>query len=204
MATTNTTKKENTKKVAPKKEEKVMTKKTTKKAKESISVIVPDDIKPMEEKVEAVVEEKKTTNNKKVNSTVKQMTNDEIRDLFISNGCSAGSKAKNESKVVYQQFGTKSRVLQQGRGYQLLLTNGHANTKQGIIATDNDDTARFIEWYDTLTDEQKGWVTGYADINNVRLSASEMPRERTVKLTNYDLLVSFIKYMGTFAENKLA
>ena len=41
-------------------------------------------------------------------------------------------------------------------------------------------------------------------ITATKLATSEMPRERTVKIINYDLLVDFIKYMATFTENKIA
>lgn len=183
--TKNTVKTENTVKTT--KEEKVMKKSVEKKAVET-------------KKVETKKVDKKE-NAKKVSSAVPQMTNSELKKLFIDNGCLAGSNAKDTSKVVYQQWGTQSRVLQQGKGYQLLLTNGHAVKKGEVVDTDNNDTERFTKWYNKLSDSKKGMISG--DIEKGKLSASEMPREKTVKITNYDLLVEFIKYMGTFKENKL-
>lgn len=168
--------------------------------------------KNVTKEVAAVVEKevvKKTTakkevvkNEKKVSKSVPQMTNEELRQLFIENGCSAGSKAKADT-VVYNQFGTKSRVLQQGRAYQLLLTNGHKGDKGNIVDTDNNDALRFQAWYDKLSKEEQAMVTGYAEMMSTKLSASEMPRERTVKLTSKDLLIKFIQYMATFTENQV-
>lgn len=153
--------------------------------------------------IETKVVEKKE-NAKKTNNAVPQLTNDQLKELFTMNGCATYTKASNESKVVYNTFGTRSRILQQGKAYQLLLTNGHADKKGLIIETDNDDTARFVEWYNGLTDEQKKWVNGFEDIYKTKLAASEMPRERTVKITNYELLCEFIRYMATFSENQVA
>lgn len=168
--------------------------------------------KNVTKEVAAVVEKevvKKTTakkevakeNSKKVSKSVPQMTNDELRQLFVENGCVAGSKAKADT-VVYNQFGTKSRVLQQGKAYQLLLTNGHKEVKGAIVDTDNDDAKRFEDWYNQLSKEDQEMVVGFAEMMNTKLSASEMPRERSVKLTSKDLLVKFIQYMATFTENK--
>lgn len=145
----------------------------------------------------AEVKEVKTNETKR---NIVIMNNEELKELFRTNGLVPGSNAKSDS-VVYNQFGTQSRVLQQKRSYQLLLTNGHTQVKGEVIDTDNDDTARFMEWYDTLTDEDKTKVEGYADINTTKLCASELPRERTVKITDYDLLVKFLKFMSSFSEN---
>ena len=184
--TKNTTKKETVKKVNTKK---AVTKKET---------IAKDDIKPIETKKE--ISEKK---DKKKTVLVKQLNNSEMKELFISNGCQTYSKSNDSSNVVYNTFGTKSRILQQGRGYQLLLTNGHKMINNEIVDTDNDDTKRFMDWYGTLSDEKKMYVSGAENIMSTKLSSSELPRERVAKITNLDLLVEFIKYMGTFAENKV-
>lgn len=143
-------------------------------------------------------------NKEKVNVAITVMDNDTLKKLFQSNGCATYTNASNKSSVVYNTFGTKSRILQQQQAYQLLLTNGHKSTKHGIIETDNDDAKKFGSWYETLSDEQKKSVVGFDSMMNTKLSASEMPRERTVKLVSYDLLVEFIKFMATFEENKLA
>lgn len=135
---------------------------------------------------------------------VPQLKNSELAQLFVQNGCVTRTKASDESNVVYQTFGTKSRVLQQNRAYQLLLTNGHEMKKGLLVDAENDDTARFIEWYNTLTDEQKAYVAGFDTITATKLATTEMPRERTVKIINYDLLVEYIKYMATFTENQPA
>ena len=187
MANTNKTTKTN-------KEAKVM-KETTKKA----------TGKKVEKKVEVAPKtETKVKVEKKKAVTVPQMTNSELRKLFNDNGCVAQSGAKDTSKVVYNQFGTKSRVLQQNRSYQLLLTNGHEVKKGIVVDADNDDVQRFTEWYKGLTDEQRGFVNGFDTITATKLATSEMPRERTVKIMSYDLLVEYIKYMATFTENKIA
>ena len=186
-----------------KKEEGTMKKEVVKKEVKKVEKKAPAK-KQEVAKVEKKVETKKVENKKKVNTAVPQLTNDQMKELFNANGCATYTKASNESKVVYNTFGTKSRVLQQGKAYQLLLTNGHENKKGAIINTENDDTARFIQWYGGLTDEQKGWVVGIQEIDKTKLAASEMPRERTVKITNLDLLVAYIKYMATFAENQIA
>ena len=159
-------------------------------------------------KTEAKVEKAKVEKVKKAKvekkPTVPQMTNSELAKLFRDNGCLTKTKASDESKVVYNTFGTHSRILQQNRAYQLLLTNGHEMKKGILVDAENDDTARFVEWYNTLTDEQKGYVNGFDTITATKLATTEMPRERTVKIVNYELLVEYIKYMATFTENQVA
>lgn len=155
-------------------------------------------------KVETKKVEPKANNEKKAKApTVNQMKNSEMAELFRKNGCKTCTKAKDESNVVYNTFGTKSRILQQNRAYQLLLTNGHKMVKDQLVECDNDDTARFVKWYKTLNKEEQSMVNGFDTISATTLSKSELPRERTVKITNYGLLVKFIKYMGTFEENKI-
>ena len=153
-------------------------------------------------KVEPKAEVKKVEKKKAIG--VPQMTNSELAELFRKNGCITKTKASDESKVVYNTFGTHSRILQQNRAYQLLLTNGHEMKKGLLVDAENDDTARFVEWYNTLTEEQKGYVAGFDTITATKLATTEMPRERTVKIINYDLLVEYIKYMATFTENQPA
>ena len=156
-------------------------------------------------KTTAVKAETKTTENKKKRNSapkVKQMTNEELRVLFVKAGLSAGSKAKSEN-VVYQQFGTQSRVLQQSRGYQLLLTNGHKKVKENVVDSDNDDVARFKTFYGKLSKDEQGMVTGYDTIETAKLSESEMPRERSVKLGSFELLEKFLTFMAGFEENKI-
>jgi hypothetical protein len=152
--------------------------------------------------VKTEVKATKKNTEKKNTTTIKLMTNEELAKLFVDNGCSAGSKAKSTT-TVYQQFGTKSRVLQQKKAYQLLLTNGHAKVKENIVDSDNDDTARFIEFYNKLSEKDKALVDGFDTIQTTKLSDTEMPRERTVKIKDYDLLVKFLKFMAKFEENKV-
>ena len=182
------------------KEAKVMSTKKSKKAQE----VKVEETKVVETTQEEVVKDEapKANKSKKGKSvSVPQMTNSEFAKLFTDNGCEAESKAKDTSKVVYQQFGTKSRVLQQNRGYQLLLTNGHIKKKDTVLDVDYNDVTRFKEWYQGLDDGKKAYVVG--DVDAGRLSDSEFPREKTVKITNFDLLVDYIKYMAGFVENKL-
>lgn len=193
----------NTKKVAETKETKkgadVMKKQIEKKVNEKKPVVVEkkEVAKPAPKtEPKAKVEKKKAIG-------VPQLKNSELAQLFIQNGCVTKTKASDESNVVYQTFGTKSRVLQQNRAYQLLLTNGHEMKKGLLVDAENDDTARFVEWYNTLTDEQKGYVNGFDTITATKLATTEMPRERTVKIINYDLLVDYIKFMATFTENQI-
>lgn len=158
--------------------------------------------KKVTEKKPAAKKATKKDNAEKKVATIQQFTNEELRKLFNENGCLAGSRAKADT-VVYNQFGTKSRVLQQKRAYQLLLTNGHAKVKEAIVDSDNDDTARFIEFYGKLSDTEKAAVIGFDSIQTTKLSDSEMPRERSVKLASTELLVKFLKYMAGFEENKM-
>lgn len=183
--TMNKTAKKETKKVETKKEVK---KEVTKKVTETAKVEAPKAVTNKEKKSKAV--------------TVPQMTNSEMRKLFEDNGCKTRTKANDTSNVVYNTFGTNSRVLQQGRAYQLLLTNGHKKVKEEIVECDNNDVLRFKEFYGKLSDSDKKSVVGYDEIETTKLSFSEMPRERSVKLTSLDLLTAFIKYMATFDENK--
>lgn len=182
--------------------------KTTKKAantkaKES-KVMKKEEVAVVEAVVEKAEVKKEKKNKEKVAVTIPVLDNDTLLKLFHDNGCLARTHASNESNVVYNTFGTQSRVLQQKRAYQLLLTNGHKSTKSGIVDTENDDAKRFTEWYEQLSEDDKKMVSGYAEMMNTKLSASELPRERTVKLTSYDLLVRFIQYMSKFPENMLA
>ena len=152
------------------------------------------------------VETKKVETNKEKKAkvpAVTQMSNSEMAALFRKCGCETHTKAKDESNVVYNTFGTKSRVLQQNRAYQLLLTNGHKMVKDQLVECDNDDTARFMKWYKSLNKTEQAMVSGIDSITATTLSKSELPRERTVKITNYDLLVKFISFMSTFEENKV-
>lgn len=187
----------------------------TKETKKGANVMKKQIEKKVNEKKPAVVEKKEVAKpapktepkakvEKKKVAGVPQLKNSELAQLFIQNGCVTKTKASDESNVVYQTFGTKSRVLQQNRAYQLLLTNGHEMKKGLLVDAENDDTARFVEWYNTLTDEQKAYVAGFDTITATKLATTEMPRERTVKIINYDLLVEYIKYMATFTENQPA
>lgn len=197
------------KKATTTQEEKTMKKETAKK-----EVVKKESTKKVETKKEvkkevapatAKVETAKAVTNKEKKSkavTVPQMTNSEMKKLFEDNGCKTKTKANDTSNVVYNTFGTNSRVLQQGRAYQLLLTNGHKKVKEEVVECDNNDVARFKEFYGKLSDSDKQAVVGYDEIETTKLSFSEMPRERSVKLTSLDLLTAFIKYMATFDENK--
>jgi len=198
----NTTKKQENKKVQ--KEEKVMeTKKKVIKGAKSVKAQEVKETKKVEaEKVEEKKVEKKV-NAKKQTVAVPQLKNSEFAKLFQDNGCLTKTKANDSSNVVYNTFGTESRILQQKRAYQLLLTNGHDIKKGAVVEGESDDVARFTEWYGTLSDEQKSFVNGFDTITATKLATSEMPRERTVKITNLDLLVEFIKFMATFSENQV-
>lgn len=190
----NTTTKENTNM------KKETVKKTTNK-KETVK----KEVKAPEVKVEEVKTEAPKVNKEKKTKTVTvpQMTNSEMKKLFEENGCMTKTKANDTSNVVYNTFGTNSRVLQQGRAYQLLLTNGHKKVKEEVVECENDDVKRFKEFYSKLTDDKKKSVVGYDEIETTKLSFSEMPRERSVKLTSFELLTEYIKYMATFDENKV-
>lgn len=165
--------------------------------------VAKKDVK-VEKAVEKKVVENKEKKERKVVPTVQQMKNSEMAELFRKCGLSTNSSAKDSSNVVYNTFGTKSRVLQQNKAYQLLLTNGHKMVKDQVVDCDNDDTARFIKFYKSLTKEEQAMVKDYDAITTTSLSKSELPRERSVKITNYDLLVKFLQFMATFEENKVA
>ena len=175
------------------KEEKVMKTKETKKV-ETKKAAEVKETKKVEKKVNA----------KKESFSVPQMKNSELAKLFNDNGCLTKSKANDSSNVVYNTFGTESRVLQQKRAYQLLLTNGHDMVKGAIVDGESDDVARFTKWYKTLNKEQQAYINGFDTITATKLADSELPRERTVKVTNLDVLVNFIQFMSTFNENKVA
>lgn len=197
-----TTEAKATKKATANKEEKTMNKKGTVKKESTKKVETKKEVKKEVAPATAKVE---TTTNKEKKSkavTVPQMTNSEMKKLFEDNGCKTKTKANDTSNVVYNTFGTNSRVLQQGRAYQLLLTNGHKKVKEEVVECDNNDVLRFKEFYGKLSDSDKKAVVGYDEIETTKLSFSEMPRERSVKLTSLDLLTAFIKYMATFDENK--
>ena len=200
----------NNKVTTTKKEDKVMsTKKNEKKDTKKAKVEKKQEVKVEETKVEEVkvevpaVEEPKKANKEKKAKTVSvpQFTNSEFKKLFVDNGCITRTNAKDTSNVVYNTFGTESRILQQTKGYQLLLVNGHKMIKKEICDVDYNDVVRFKAWYDGLTPEQKAFVVGDVDLG--KLSDSEFPREKTVKITSLDLLIDFIKYMATFDENKV-
>lgn len=198
--TTKATKKANTTNT---KENTVMKKETTKKTNKK--AVETKEVKEVVTET-AKVEAPKTTVNKEKKSKavlVPQMTNSEMKKLFEENGCMTKTKANDTSNVVYNTFGTNSRVLQQSRAYQLLLTNGHKKVKEEVVECENDDVKRFKEFYSKLTDDEKKSVLGYDEIETTKLSFSEMPRERSVKLTSLELLTGYIKYMATFDENKV-
>lgn len=178
---------------------KVNSKKANKKEVEKI------DVQETAVEVQEVVEKettKKTNKEKKAKAiTVPQFTNSEFKKLFEDNGCKTRTSANDTSKVVYNTFGTQSRILQQTRGYQLLLTNGRKMVKKEIVNADYNDVVRFLDWYNSLTPEQQSFVIG--DVEQGKLSDSEFPREKTVKITSLDLLVNYIQYMATFDENKI-
>ena len=134
---------------------------------------------------------------------VEQMKNSELRNLMIENGCLVRGNAKDTSDVVYVGFGTQSRILQQKNAYQLLLTNGHKKVKEQVVECDNDDTARFLKWYEKLSKGDKAMVSGADTIKESKLSESELPREKQCKLLSKEILVKFIQYMSKFEENKV-
>lgn len=184
----------------PKEDIIMATTKNTKKVEETKKAAT---VKTTEKKVtENKVAEKKPANKEKKNvaPTVRQMTNVELNKLFSEHGLASGSKAKSDS-VVYQQFGTQSRVLQQKRAYQLLLTNGHKKVKEDVVECENNDVARFNKWYAKLNKEDKTKIKDAESMT--KLSDSELPREMGCKITDYDLLLNFLDFMATFEENKL-
>ena len=183
---------------------KVNSKKTNKQDVKKINVVEETAVKEevVQEAVKEEIEPKKTNKEKKAKAiTVPQFTNSEFKKLFEDNGCKTRTNACDRSKVVYNTFGTQSRILQQTRGYQLLLTNGRKMVKKEIVDADYNDVARFLDWYNSLTPEQQSFVIG--DVEQGKLSDSEFPREKTVKITSLDLLVNYIQYMATFDENKV-
>ena len=174
--------------------------KATKKA------IAPKSAPKTDKKVETkkpVEKTEKKAVKKETAKKVQQFKNSEMKNMFVSNGCKALTNAKDTSNVVYNTFGTHSRILQQGKAYQLLLTNGHKKDKTGIVDTANDDVQRFKKFYNSLTKEEKAMVLGFDTIDITKLAESELPRERTVKLIDADLLIKFIQFMATFEENTL-
>jgi hypothetical protein len=190
MATT----KKNTNTKAPKKE----TKKVETKAVETPVV---------EEKKEVETEKKekapKVKKEKKVAITVPQMNNSELKELFTENGCKATGAPKDTSNVVYNTFGTASRVLQQNKAYQLLLTNGKLKMKKEVVDAPYNDVDRFKKFYEELTDEEKKSVSGFDTMESTKLADSEFPREKTVKIISKEILVKFIRFMATFEENQV-
>lgn len=177
------------------------TKKATKTNKET--KVMNKTVEAKKETIKKVEKEAVKKENVRKTNSVKQMKNSELTELFTKNGCSVHSKAKDSSNVVYNTFGTKSRVLQQGKAYQLLLTNGHKKVKEQIVDCENDDVKRFKEFYSKLSKEEQEKFIGVDMIDTVKLAESELPRERSVKVNDFDLLVKFIQFMGTFEENKI-
>lgn len=199
MKNTNETKKAS---VATKKEETVMNKKTTVKKSTNKKVDKKQEVKVETPKVET---EKTETvkKEKKSRISVQQFTNSEFANLFREYGCKTECSPKDTSNVVYNQFGTKSRILQQGSAYQLLLTNGHTKKKDVVLDVAYNDVERFKEWYQSVDAGMQSTVKGYAEIDAGKLSDSEFPREKTVKLTTVDSLKSYLQFMGKFAENAI-
>lgn len=193
-------KKETNKSVATKKEEIVM---KDAKAKKSTNKKVDKKEVVKQEVVTETAKVEKAKKEKKVRVTVQQFTNSELAKLFAECGCKTECSPKDTSNVVYNQFGTKSRVLQQSSAYQLLLTNGHAKKKEQILDTEYNDVERFKEWYLGLDESMQAGVKGFAEIDAGKLSDSEFPREKTVKLLNVDALKSYLQFMGKFAENAI-
>ena len=153
----------------------------------------------------ATVAKKETTKKETTKKTtnVKQFSNSELKNLFKKNGLITRTNAKDGSSVVYNTFGTQSRVLQQQKAYTILLTNGHKKVKEQIVDCDNDDVARFKTFYNKLNKEDKAKVLGMDTIETAKLSDSELPRERSVKIVDLALLEKFLQYMAGFEENKL-
>ena len=153
--------------------------------------------------VEEVKKAPKAKKEKKVVITVPQMNNSELKELFIENGCRATGAPKDTSNVVYNTFGTASRVLQQNKAYQLLLTNGKVKVKKEVVDAPYNDVDRFKKFYEELTDEEKKAVSGYDTMEGTKLADSEFPREKTVKIISKEILVKFIRFMATFEENQV-
>ena len=194
-----TTKKQSVK--ATKKEEIVMKDAKAKVTKKESTKKVD---KKQEVKVETkAVETEKKEVVKKSRISVQQFTNSEFAKLFTDNGCKTECNPKDTSNVVYNQFGTKSRILQQGSAYQLLLTNGHTKKKDVVLDVEYNDVERFKEWYQSVDAGMQSTVKGYAEIDAGKLSDSEFPREKTVKLTTVESLKSYLQFMSKFAENAI-
>ena len=185
------------------KEELIMSKETTKKKVTTKTTVKKDNNTEVKETVKEEAKVKAPKANKAKVNTVYQFKNSELAKFFKDNGCQTYTTAKDESNVVYNTFGTKSRVLQQSRGYQLLLTNGHKKVKEDIVECENDDVVRFEEFYKGLDEDTKKKVVGMDGLRTTKLSDSEMPRERTVKIADKDLLQKFIQFMASFEENKV-
>ena len=131
------------------------------------------------------------------------MNNSELKDLFTENGCKATGAPKDTSNVVYNTFGTASRILQQNKAYQLLLTNGKVKVKKEVVDAPYNDVDRFKKFYEELTDEEKKSISGFDTMESTKLADSEFPREKTVKIISKEILVKFIQFMATFEENQV-
>lgn len=188
---------------------KTNTKTNTKKTKEvKAKEVIQETVDPVvEEKKEVETENKEKTpkvkKEKKVVITVPQMNNSELKGLFVENGCKATGAPKDTSNVVYNTFGTSSRVLQQNKAYQLLLTNGKVKMKKEVVDAPYNDVDRFKKFYEELTDEEKKLVSGFDTMESTKLAESEFPREKTVKIISKEILVKFIRFMATFEENQV-
>ena len=139
---------------------KTNTKTNTKKTKEvKAKEVIQETVDPV---VETENKEKtpKAKKEKKVTITVPQMNNSELKDLFTENGCKATGAPKDTSNVVYNTFGTASRILQQNKAYQLLLTNGKVKVKKEVVDAPYNDVDRFKKFYEELTDEELAKKSG--------------------------------------------
>lgn len=130
-------------------------------------------------KIESVAVEQPVANIHKIN-------NADLVQLFKDNGCKPYSKAKSDN-VVYQQFGTKSRVL---------MYNSKKSPERSQLLLTEADYEEFKKWYNEQADDIKAMFESDSVKFPGMLSASEKPRVNSVKVNNVDGLTVFIKFMA--------
>ena len=143
--------------------------------------------------VKEAIAKKEVETKKQEVANVNKINNDVLAKLFSDNGCAAHSKAKS-ANVVYQQFGTKSRVL---------MYNGKKVPNRSQLLLTEADYEEFKRWYDKQDKSIKDMFE--ADTVSVPgvLSESEKPRVKSVKVDVIDGLVEYIKFMAKFEVNKV-
>ena len=159
----------------------------------SKKVATIDVTKEVGKVVKEAIAKKEVETKKQEVANVNKINNDVLAKLFSDNGCAAHSKAKS-ANVVYQQFGTKSRVL---------MYNGKKVPNRSQLLLTEADYEEFKRWYDKQDKSIKDMFE--ADTVSVPgvLSESEKPRVKSVKVDVIDGLVEYIKFMAKFEVNKV-